>query len=261
VCALREPKQPPESKADITPSPEATKPAPLLSPSRLLGEFKQALTALLPAIPDGCCIRVVDGDTNQVQRQGKQETVRLLGVDTAEMNEACPAVRRFAEESTWFTERVALYQQLRMDIQQSPKDRDRSARLLAFAYREDGALINQMIIREGFGFAYLKYPFDSQMMDQLRNEERDARENKRGLWGPVTRKILELSIPKDEPRAQGRIGIGDSLRTTNPAMSSQWYQRVVDEFPKSTSAPIARNRLKLPEPAPEKPKPLTWRSV
>jgi endonuclease YncB( thermonuclease family) len=192
-----------------------------------------------------------------VQHQGAPETVRLIGVDTPEMNDPRPSVNRFAEESKWFTERVALNQQLRMDVQKPPKERDRYGRLLAFAYRQDGALINRMIIREGFGFAYLKYPFDSLMMEQFANEERDARENMRGLWGPVRRKIADLTTPKDDPRAESWIGIGDNLRKTNADAARDWYRGVLDKFPKSTSASVARKRLMLPEPAPERPKPLT----
>ena len=41
------------------------------------------------------------------------------------------------------------------------------------------------IIRQGYGGAYLKYPFDPARMEEFRAAEREAREHQRGLWGSV----------------------------------------------------------------------------
>jgi micrococcal nuclease len=70
-------------------------------------------------------------------------------------------------------------------IQTVPTSRDRYGRLLASGFREsDNLLVNKEIIRQGFGHAYTKYPFDPARMEEFRAAERQARENKRGLWGP-----------------------------------------------------------------------------
>src|SRR5208337_3632314 len=44
---------------------------------------------------------------------------------------------------------------------------------------------NKEIIRQGYGRAYTKYPFDPGRMDEFRAADRSAREQKRGLWASV----------------------------------------------------------------------------
>ncbi len=58
--------------------------------------------------------------------------------------------------------------------------RDKYGRLLAYAYLQDGTFLNAEIIRQGFGFAYTKYPF--KFLEEFRHFEKEARENNRGLW-------------------------------------------------------------------------------
>ena len=45
-------------------------------------------------------------------------------------------------------------------------------------------MLQSQIIWEGYGHAYSKYPFDPARMEEFRAAEREARENKRGLWAP-----------------------------------------------------------------------------
>ena len=58
--------------------------------------------------------------------------------------------------------------------------RDRYNRILAYVYLTDGTFLNAEIIKQGYGFAYTKYPF--KYMEEFRRYEREARENKRGFW-------------------------------------------------------------------------------
>jgi endonuclease YncB( thermonuclease family) len=44
----------------------------------------------------------------------------------------------------------------------------------------DGTLLNAELIKQGYGFAYTKYPF--KYMEEFRQYESKARENGRGLW-------------------------------------------------------------------------------
>jgi micrococcal nuclease len=58
--------------------------------------------------------------------------------------------------------------------------KDRHGRVLAYVYLLDGTFLNAEIIKQGYGFAYTKYPF--KFLDEFRGYEREARETKRGLW-------------------------------------------------------------------------------
>jgi micrococcal nuclease len=61
------------------------------------------------------------------------------------------------------------------------KDNTPQKRTLAYVYLEDGTLLNAEIIRQGYGFALTRYPFSR--MEEFRRLEREAREERRGLWG------------------------------------------------------------------------------
>jgi micrococcal nuclease len=60
------------------------------------------------------------------------------------------------------------------------KDNTEQRRTLAYVYLEDGTLLNAEIVRRGYGFALTRYPFSR--MEEFRQLEREATENRRGLW-------------------------------------------------------------------------------
>lgn len=129
-------------------------------------------------------LRVIDGDTIKVTidnpPKGLQatETVRLLGVDTPETVHPSKPVEFFGKEAGAFT-RTALegkqvYLAFDWDL------RDDYQRVLAYVYLEDGSCHNANIIFQGYGYAYLTYPF--QFMEEFSALEDLARLEKRGLW-------------------------------------------------------------------------------
>jgi micrococcal nuclease len=133
--------------------------------------------------PNNEVIRIVDGDTIVVQVNGHAETVRLIGVDTPEIKDPRKPVEHFAREASQFTSSLLKSQRVRLEIQAAPTSRDRYGRLLAYVYRErDNLLVNNEIILQGYGHAYVKYPFDPARMEEFREAERSARIAKRGLW-------------------------------------------------------------------------------
>lgn len=124
------------------------------------------------------CTRVVDGDTIVVSIEGKQEKVRLIGVDTPETVHPSKPVEYFGREASDFTKRTVERQKVRLEYDW--QKRDKYGRLLGYVYLEDGTFLNAEIIKQGYGFAYTKYPF--KFLDEFRQYEREARENKKGLW-------------------------------------------------------------------------------
>ncbi len=121
------------------------------------------------------CLRVIDGDT--IQLDGG-ERVRLIGVDTPETVDPRRPVQYFGKEASAFTRRMAEGKLVRLDF--DDETRDRYGRTLAYVYLEDGTLLNAEIIRQGYGFAYTRFPFRYQA--EFVRLEREAREEGRGLW-------------------------------------------------------------------------------
>jgi micrococcal nuclease len=102
----------------------------------------------------------------------------LIGVDTPEMERPRQPVERFAKEAYLFTKKMVEGKEVRLEYDQTR--RDRYNRILAYVYLMDGTFLNAEIIKQGYGYAYLKYPF--KYTEEFRGYEREARKNKRGLW-------------------------------------------------------------------------------
>lgn len=146
-----------------------------------------ALTAVMLAVAPGLAQRssehvvqrVVDGDTVWVSGLGP---VRLIGVDTPEVVDPRRPVQRFGKEASAFTRQLLLRQPVRVEFDQQRTDK--YDRTLAYLYLLDGTLANLEIVRQGYGHAYLSYPF--RYMDAFRAAEREAREAGRGLWADAS---------------------------------------------------------------------------
>jgi len=124
------------------------------------------------------CTRVVDGDTIVVDIEGKQEKVRLIGVDTPETVHPSKPVEYFGKEASEFTKHMVEGKKVRLEYDW--QKRDKYGRLLAYVYLEDETFLNAEIIKQGYGFAYTKYPF--KYLEDFRQYEKEARENRKGLW-------------------------------------------------------------------------------
>ncbi len=134
--------------------------------------------------------RVTDGDTLVLDGG---EKVRLIGVDTPEMHDEARngrAARRaglsarvvddYADRAREFLDRTLRGRSVRLEYDWEPKDQ--YGRTLAYVYREpDGLFVNAEVIREGYGFAYTRFPF--KVAEAFRRLERDAREDRAGFWG------------------------------------------------------------------------------
>ena len=121
------------------------------------------------------CTRVVDGDTIILSNG---ERVRLIGVDTPETKHPRKPVEYYGKEATAFTKKMV--EGKIISLKYDWQERDKYGRLLAYVYLLDGTFLNAEIIKQGYGFAYTRFTF--KYLDEFREYEREARENKRGLW-------------------------------------------------------------------------------
>lgn len=125
-------------------------------------------------------VSISDGDTIVVDLFGKSETVRLIGVDTPETHHPSRPVQCFGVAATKFTTELIGDSSVRLELDPTNTNRDRYDRLLRYVYLEDGRLVNAEIIKQGYGFAYLSFPFTKQAEFEL--YELQAEINSLGLW-------------------------------------------------------------------------------
>lgn len=129
-------------------------------------------------------VSFADGDTISVDMNGTTEKVRLIGVDTPETHDPRKAVQCFGQAAAAFTRQTIGANRVRLESDPQNTNRDRYDRLLRYVYLPDGTLVNAEIIKQGFGFAYVYFPFSK--LEGFKNYQKDAEKAKTGLWGECT---------------------------------------------------------------------------
>lgn len=128
----------------------------------------------------GTVVKVVDGDSLEVELADGIEKVRLIGIDTPEMGRKNQVVEYFAVEAAAFTRKLAKGKRVRLETDPEGDTRDRYGRALRYVYLPDGRMLNAAIVSEGYGHAYTRFPFSR--LEEFRKLEREARDAGRGLW-------------------------------------------------------------------------------
>ena len=124
------------------------------------------------------CIKVIDGDTILLVGD---ESIRLIGVDSPESKDRDAPVEYFAEEAFQFTRKLVEGKKVRLEYD---FDRiDSYGRTLAYVYLEDGTFLNAEIIKQGYGYAYKRFPF--KYLKEFELNEKEAKANNRGIWARI----------------------------------------------------------------------------
>ena len=122
----------------------------------------------------------VDGDTIAVDMNGKVEKIRMIGVDTPETHDPRKAVECFGQAASAYTKQIIGDKPVRLEADPLSTNRDRYNRLLRYVYTADNKLVEQEIIQNGYGFAYISFPFTK--LEEFKGYEKEARDQNRGLW-------------------------------------------------------------------------------
>ena len=78
-----------------------------------------------------------------------------------------------------------------MELEFDSQRRDKYGRLLAYVYLEDGTFLNAEQIKQGYATVFRKVLF--KYRDAFKKHEREARENKRGVWRNKIRLFQKLA--------------------------------------------------------------------
>jgi len=117
---------------------------------------------------------IVDGDTVDIDiADGEYERtrVRLLGVDTPETKSRRVGVMYYGKEATEFVTQLTMGKEVTVLIDSVSDTRDRYNRLLAYLQFSDGKVLNEELIRNGFGYADLRFDHsDFQAYAKLQDE-------------------------------------------------------------------------------------------
>ena len=139
-------------------------------------------------------ISVTDGDTFKCRlSKGKEESIRLIGVDTPESKKNEQAKRdaersgqdlgtivSFGKKAANFTKSY-LEEGTTVKLELDVQPMDKYGRILAYAYLPDGTMINALLVQEGYA-QVMTVPRNVKYQNMFLKLQREARENNRGLW-------------------------------------------------------------------------------
>jgi micrococcal nuclease len=143
---------------------------------------------------DGRCARSVrDGDSIRVTLEGADVPIRLILVDTPEVFGRVDCFGR--EASAFMTE--LLPPGTPVFLEKDVSELDAFDRLLRYVYLQDGRMVNELIVSEGYAMLST-HPPDVKHLAVIRAAEDSARFSGRGLWEQCER-ALEPELEPSRP--------------------------------------------------------------
>lgn len=126
----------------------------------------------------GLVTRVVDGDTAEIEFEGRELDVRFIGIDTPETVAPDQPVECFGPQASEYVEGRLEGQQVRLEF--DVERLDRFGRTLAYIWVGD-ELFNETLVREGYALV-TTFPPNVKYVERFQQAQTEAREADRGLW-------------------------------------------------------------------------------
>lgn len=138
-------------------------------------------------------MRVIDGDTVQVIREGQEPvTVRLIGIKSFNAKVEKDVVTPFGQAAVEALQRMMTDRSARVLLNASPKDKNGRYLATLFADDQDIAL---HLVRQGLVLVYTVYPFPA--MQFYLQEQEQARAGRRGLWASAAATERALAMANE----------------------------------------------------------------
>ena len=126
-------------------------------------------------------LSVIDGDTIKIDYFGSEEYVRLIGVNTPEIDGPYTKLECFGNEASGFTRSYLEGQWITIERDPSQANRDKYDRLLRYVYLA-GVDFGGYIIEQGYGYEYT-YNNSYNRRALYASYQDEAKSNESGLWG------------------------------------------------------------------------------
>ncbi|HIP95694.1 MAG TPA: hypothetical protein EYH32_00580 [Anaerolineae bacterium] len=153
-------------------------PAPVISQAPAAPQNPQS-TIRNPKLEEAYVLRVVDGDTIEVEIGGQRYKVRYTGVDTPETKHPAKPIECFGHEAT--EKNRELVEGKTVYLEKDVSETDRYGRLLRYVHLADGTFVNAELVRLGYA-QVATYPPDVKYVDLFLRLQHEARQAGRGLW-------------------------------------------------------------------------------
>jgi micrococcal nuclease len=145
---------------------------------------------VLPAVPQTISVRqtatvsrVVDGDTIKVMIQGKEDTVRLIGMDAPETVNPEKTTQCFGKESSDKAREILIGKSIILESDSTQGDKDEYGRLLRYIFLLDGTDFDEFMISEGYAYEYTFKNSPYKYRHEFIQAQKKAKKERKGLWG------------------------------------------------------------------------------
>jgi micrococcal nuclease len=170
--------------------------------AQLLHNVLGLLEGTTPPQPSGLEVPVThvgDGDTVHVLYQGRDESLRLIGLDTPETGEP------FAAQATAALQALVGGRQVRLEF--DVEERDQYQRLLAYVW-VGSTLANAEMLRLGWATVYTVPP-NVQYVSTLQAAENEAKKAKRGVWAGAATSPLQIATLHPDAAGNDNFNLND----------------------------------------------------
>jgi micrococcal nuclease len=124
--------------------------------------------------------RVLDGDTIEIERNGRKESIRLIGIDTDELEKDRVDPESYAWQATMFVfSLIEPDPQVKLEFDREREDK--YERTLAYVYLPDGRMLNKEVIANGWAKTLTIEP-NSRHAKDFAAAEAHARQARIGRW-------------------------------------------------------------------------------
>lgn len=139
-------------------------------------------------------IRVIDGDTVDIEYKGSRERIRMLNVDTPEsVHPNKEKNTRMGHKASEFTKKHLTGQQISLEFES--RRRGKYGRLLAYVIL-DGKNFNLELVKNGWSPYYTKYGQSQTYHASFRSAEMMARNQGLNIWAEGRLKNSHLARPE-----------------------------------------------------------------
>jgi micrococcal nuclease len=146
-------------------------------------------------------VKVIDGDTVKVTTEGREETLRLLLVDTPETVHPNKPVQPFGPEASRFAKDTLSGKKVELELDVG--ERDKYGRLLVYLH-VDGKMFNEMLIEKGLARVGYVYAPNTKHVDRFYELQKQAQQSEIGIWSienyaAEDEGFMELQEKEDAP--------------------------------------------------------------
>jgi micrococcal nuclease len=178
-----------------------TAPQPKENLANVIEPIQEVVTIPKKSIELFSIIKVVDGDTLNIDMDEKSQTIRLIGLNTPETVDPRKPVECFGKEASKKATELLSGKKVRIEKDDSQGDYDKYQRLLAYVFLEDGTNFNKWMIENGYGYEYT-YDLPYKYQQEFKSAQEQAKSQKRGLWADNVcepEKSVQITTPTSKP--------------------------------------------------------------